>query len=109
LREPDTSDGDKAIIDQTWSFPLHTLDLRTLPVDLDELRERQRNYNPGWFWRPTVEAGRDCLADRTRCWCRDDSRRLDHRGGSRLVSSRFHRGLPSYERAAAARWKIMWG
>jgi hypothetical protein len=32
-----------------WQFPIYALDLTKIPVALDDLRERQRNWNPGWY------------------------------------------------------------
>jgi AbiV family abortive infection protein len=32
-----------------WHFPMYALDLAKIPVELEDLRERQRNWNPGWY------------------------------------------------------------
>jgi hypothetical protein len=40
------SDDDVSRIINTWPFPMYELDLRKIDVDLNELRERQRNWHP---------------------------------------------------------------
>jgi hypothetical protein len=42
----DLSEGDIARIVETWLFPLYEVDLRKIDVDIDELREQQRNWHP---------------------------------------------------------------
>ena len=35
------------VIDQ-WQFPMYDLDLGLIPVNVESLRERQRNWSPEW-------------------------------------------------------------
>jgi AbiV family abortive infection protein len=42
----DMTEPDASVIVEQWSFPLHSLDLRPIQADIEELRERQRNWSP---------------------------------------------------------------
>ena len=41
-------DSDYQHIVDRWQFPLFTLDLSLLRVDIESLRERQRRWSPNW-------------------------------------------------------------
>ena len=43
---------DPRIILDEWTFPLHHEDLSMIPVDVEELRERQRNWSPDGYYGP---------------------------------------------------------
>jgi len=43
---PEFTDNDQYIIEEAWSFPMYAMDLDSLPVDPEDLRERQRRWNP---------------------------------------------------------------
>ena len=42
----DLSDGDVRRIMQSWTFPLHSVDLKMSEEDVEQLRERQRDWDP---------------------------------------------------------------
>jgi hypothetical protein len=43
------ADGDIAWIARTWTFPLYQADLARVVLELDVLRERQRQWDPGFY------------------------------------------------------------
>lgn len=42
----DLSDDDVRRILESWTFPLHSVDLKVSQEDVDQLRQRQRDWDP---------------------------------------------------------------
>jgi hypothetical protein len=42
----DLSDGDVRSIMQSWTFPLHSIDLQMSADDVEQLRQRQHDWDP---------------------------------------------------------------
>jgi hypothetical protein len=42
----DLTDGDVRRIMQSWTFPLHSVDLKMSEEDVEQLRQRQRDWDP---------------------------------------------------------------